>query len=102
MKSKSLSPKDKADRLARLFGPPDPAVDSALEQGHGAFLDRVRDRILAEVGNQLVMNRCPMCRRIVRTPKARQCMWCHHDWHAANPQDLQALEQFLRDLTHKS
>jgi hypothetical protein len=83
MKSKRLSPEDRAARVALMCGPPDRAVDSTLEQGHLAFLDRVRARVLAEASDQIVIMRCPMCLRIVRTPKARQCMWCHHDWHAA-------------------
>jgi hypothetical protein len=83
MKSKHLSSELRAERLARHCGPPDPDVNSALRQGHWAFLDRVRTRILAEEAEHIIINRCPMCLRIVRTPKARQCLWCHHDWHAA-------------------
>jgi rRNA maturation endonuclease Nob1 len=30
-----------------------------------------------------VINRCPACKRIVRTPRAQHCLWCGHDWHAA-------------------
>ena len=27
------------------------------------------------------VNRCPACNRVVRTPEAKQCFWCGHDWH---------------------
>ena len=83
MKTKHSPPEVRAEGLARLWGPPDAAVTTALEEGHWAFLDRVRARILAEAADRVVINRCPMCRRIVRTPKARMCLWCHHDWHTA-------------------
>jgi hypothetical protein len=83
IKTQHSPPEIRAERLARLWGPPDATVNSALEQGHWAFLDRVRTRILAEEADRILTNRCPMCERIVRTPKARQCLWCHHDWHAA-------------------
>jgi hypothetical protein len=80
MKSKRLDSEVRAERIARYCGPPDPQVDSALKQGHLAFFDRVRARILAEEADQVFINRCPICQRIARTPKARQCMWCHYDW----------------------
>jgi hypothetical protein len=24
---------------------------------------------------------CPRCGRLAKTPKARQCRFCYHDWH---------------------
>ncbi len=30
---------------------------------------------------EITVNRCPKCSRVVRTPSAKQCMWCKHDWH---------------------
>ena len=59
----------------------DPAVSSALADGVDAFRDRVRDRILKERVNDVSVNRCPECSRVVVTPLARQCLWCGHDWH---------------------
>ena len=67
--------------FARRLAERDEAVMKALEGGHAGFQRRVRDRILAEDGYHVYINRCPVCRRIVRTPKAKQCLWCHHDWH---------------------
>jgi hypothetical protein len=47
-----------------------------------AFQERVGERIQAEIAAGLITpNRCPACSRIVKTPKARQCLWCGHDWH---------------------
>jgi hypothetical protein len=58
----------------------DPEIDSALSAGTEAFRRSVCLRILSEWGDQII-NRCPRCRRIVRTPQASQCFWCGHDWH---------------------
>jgi hypothetical protein len=58
----------------------DPAIESALEAGFRAFYQRVRDRLLDEHSDQIVINRCPSCDRIVRTPRARVCVWCGHTW----------------------
>jgi hypothetical protein len=56
----------------------------ALKRGVGPFWDRTRKRVLLEFRQgRLQPNRCPECRRIARTPEARQCRWCGHDWHHA-------------------
>jgi hypothetical protein len=28
-----------------------------------------------------VLNCCPKCDALAKTPKARQCRYCFHDWH---------------------
>ena len=43
---------------------------------------RIRQRIQNDSRDgQIVINRCPNCSRIVKTPRSRQCLWCGHDWH---------------------
>ena len=43
---------------------------------------RVGERPLREhAEHSICINRCPLCSRIVATPLARQCIWCHYDWH---------------------
>jgi hypothetical protein len=49
----------------------------------GEAYRRAGERVLREVHDLSFLNRCSRCGRIVRTPQARQCMWCHHDWHEA-------------------
>jgi len=39
---------------------------------------RILDRVLRE--NPEVINRCPSCRKVARTPSAKQCPWCFCDW----------------------
>lgn len=61
----------------------DSVVVELLKEGPDVFRDRVRKRILVDCRNEVFVNRCSRCERIVRTPKAEQCLWCGHDWHKA-------------------
>ena len=59
----------------------DPAVMGALADGVEAFRRRTARRVLRDHASEVFVNRCPKCNRVVRTPKAQQCLWCGHDWH---------------------
>jgi hypothetical protein len=59
----------------------DSQVNEALKEGPAVFRQRVCERLLATQASALQINRCPQCSRVVRTPKAKQCFWCGHDWH---------------------
>jgi hypothetical protein len=59
----------------------DPAVMDALADGVEAFRRRTAMRVLSHHAHEVFVNRCPKCDRVVRTPKAQQCLWCGHDWH---------------------
>ncbi len=71
-----------ADWLDRTYGPVDmPELQRELAGGRAVLYLRARDRILREHQADVFINRCPACSRIVRSPVARQCLWCKHDWH---------------------
>ncbi|HKD81486.1 MAG TPA: hypothetical protein VKH81_17465 [Candidatus Angelobacter sp.] len=53
----------------------DPAVD-----GYEPFVQRTAARIVKERGNEVFFNVCPNCAKLARTPRARECRWCGHDW----------------------
>ena len=59
----------------------DPAVLDLLKDGFDAFELRVCERIMAECPEKVFLNNCPRCNRLARTPYARQCRYCGHDWH---------------------
>ena len=59
----------------------DPEVLSLMRDGLEEFSRRVRDRILREHPEKVVLNTCPKCGGLATTPKAQQCRWCFHDWH---------------------
>lgn len=62
------------------LSPDDEAVRLALADTD-AFFEQVCDRILDDHAEDVVVNRCPECGRVVKTPRARLCLWCGHDWH---------------------
>lgn len=82
-KTENVSPKMAAFLRERLgeTGESNPEVMRDLENGVDAFKKRVFKRLVSERMDAIVINRCTRCNRIVRTPKARQCLWCGHDWH---------------------
>ena len=75
IKAQHASPK-MASMLRHRWGcQNDPAVVAVLEDGPEAFRDRVRDRLLRDCTDQIILNRCPQCSRLVATPQAKQCLW---------------------------
>ncbi len=74
------SPENK--KAVRLFAPVDlDELEDALKDGEYALRRRAAQRVLREDATQVVVNRCPRCNRFVRTPRAKQCLRCGHDWH---------------------
>ena len=59
----------------------DPEALSLMHEGIEQFARRVRDRILREHRDRVVLNTCPKCGGLAMTPRAQQCRWCFHDWH---------------------
>jgi hypothetical protein len=60
----------------------DQDVREALAGGFASLQERLWQQVLACFqSRRLTINRCPKCNRVVRTPRARQCLWCGHDWH---------------------
>ena len=41
----------------------------------------IATKLLVKYNDKIVLNKCPKCGKIARTPKAKQCKFCHHDWH---------------------
>jgi hypothetical protein len=59
----------------------DPSVLLLARDGLEAFVLRTGQRILNDHRDQIVLNCCPQCGALARTPTARQCRTCRHDWH---------------------
>ena len=59
----------------------EPEVLTLVADGLAAFQMRVARRILDEHPSEVVLNYCPRCRGLTRTPKAQWCPHCGHDWH---------------------
>ena len=74
------------DRLTKMveakWGRRDnPDVQAALSGGVTDFERAVVARILSEHESDVFINRCPECDRILRTPRAKMCVWCGNSWH---------------------
>jgi hypothetical protein len=54
------------------------------EGGFEGFIQRTSARILDESRHLIFFNRCPKCGGLARTPTARQCRYCAHEWRAKN------------------
>ena len=52
-----------------------------ISGGFAAFKIKVATRIYNEYQDKLELNICPQCGKITRTPWAKQCRFCFHDWH---------------------
>ena len=65
--------------LMEKWGNNDPEIAALVEMGWEPFLQMVHDRILREYPDEV--NRCPKCKKLTATVKAKQCFACGHDWH---------------------
>lgn len=59
----------------------DPDVLRLARNGFSTFVLLTGQRILNEHRNEIVLNRCSRSGGVARTPTARQCRFCRHDWH---------------------
>ncbi len=59
----------------------DKATQEEMKEGYQAFAWKTAGRILAEEKVINLLNFCPQCHGLARTPLARQCRHCAYDWH---------------------
>jgi hypothetical protein len=59
----------------------DPYVLDLLSAGPDQFMIKCAERILNEHPKKVHLNLCPKCNKLARTPYAKQCRYCHYDWH---------------------
>lgn len=52
-----------------------------LKNGQEAFEWDTAKRILHESPEKIFINNCPQCHKLARTPQAKQCRHCGHNWH---------------------
>lgn len=70
------------DNLEERDGHVDDAdVLNALQAPYEDRIVNAVDRVLKTRRADIIENRCSECQRLVRTPVAKQCLWCGHDWH---------------------
>ena len=59
----------------------DESILKLLEQGDDFFIRKTAERIIQDYPYEIVLNRCPKCNYVARTPKAKQCRKCFYQWH---------------------
>ena len=59
----------------------DQKVIELLKNGYDEFEFKVAQRILDEYPTRVFLNKCPQCKKLARTPFARQCRYCTYNWH---------------------
>jgi hypothetical protein len=59
----------------------DEEVKAMIADGYESFKVRVVQRIYDQHKKELNLNLCPKCNGLARTPLAKQCRHCYHDWH---------------------
>jgi hypothetical protein len=42
---------------------------------------KIAEYLLENYESEIFINNCPNCKQLARTPKAKQCRHCGHDWH---------------------
>ena len=60
----------------------DPSILALALDGLETFVVRTGQRIFNDHRDQIVLNCCPQCGALARTPTARQCRACRYDWHS--------------------
>ena len=59
----------------------DPEILKLLDDGIEQLRIRAAANALKNHPEQVFFNRCRICNKLARTPKARQCRFCGYDWH---------------------
>ena len=81
-REKAAATESARDRLPKWLAQESEEVRQGSLAGVKVIRQRIEERIAKDYRDgKLVVNRCPKCHRIVRTPFAKQCLWCGHDWH---------------------
>jgi hypothetical protein len=56
-------------------------VLNLAKDGYQRFQLTTAARILRDSADKVFFNCCPACWELARTPSAKQCRYCGHDWH---------------------
>jgi rhomboid protease GluP len=85
-KMKNIDDKDQYEKrksisLEKGWLTDDPEILALLKDGIDSLTEKATGRIVKEHSKEIFFNFCPECGKLARTPKAKQCRFCGHDWH---------------------
>ncbi len=60
------------------------ARETIASRGLEPAIRATADKVLSREGDKVFVNLCPSCARLVRTPKAKLCLWCGHNWKSTS------------------
>ncbi|CAL2108455.1 conserved hypothetical protein [Tenacibaculum sp. 190524A02b] len=58
----------------------DKEVLELVKKGEDVFFINTAIRILKEYKEKVFLNCCPKCKKLARTPRAKQCRYCNNKW----------------------
>ncbi len=67
-------------KMEKMYGFKDERTNSLVNLGKEQMEIAIAERILRDSKDE-VINNCPKCNQLARTPKAKQCRFCGHNWH---------------------
>jgi hypothetical protein len=67
--------------LERKWITEDLEILKLLDGGYEQLRLRAAENALKNHPDKVYFNRCEICGKVARTPLARQCRFCGHDWH---------------------
>jgi hypothetical protein len=66
-------------KIEKMYGFNDKNTNELVQLGMEKMQLKIAERLLKESGDEII-NNCPKCGQLARTPKAKQCRYCGHDW----------------------
>jgi hypothetical protein len=74
----------------------DQEVLQLLTNGFEQFKRNTAERIVKDNPDKIYYNYCPNCGKLARTPQAKQCRFCGHQWHKILAATFQVGSAFQR------
>jgi hypothetical protein len=81
LKSRRLEDSSIISQLIKKRLTTDQEVLQLLNDGYQSLRLRIAQRILNEHQSDIYFNYCPKCKKIARSPQAKQCRFCYYSWH---------------------
>lgn len=67
-------------KVEKMYGFTNPKANELVALGGEAATQRIAQRVYDQHKNEII-NLCPSCGKLARTPNSQQCRHCGHDWH---------------------